>query len=620
MNASAGNSWPLCVAGWTKDLLAVMGMLLFSGVACEVCTVQAQAEHVLLQFDSTQREVVLAVEDVSESNAVYEVFASAGANALMQRNWALVREDVRAGANGRVEIALDGPTETVGFYAVGRSDVDENANGIADVRERLLSVYDLPTDRRAGWARVGVELDESAYTNWVNVRSVGARGDGTSDDTAALQNAINNLKTPGIVHLPAGTYRVTQPLYLKSGMILKGAGAEATRLRFSGSGTAGRCLAVARWDSQQTNPWFNVVGGMTQGSSRITLSAVTGLRTGDVVEIEQDNDPAWNLNESWQTRLQGQIMQVVGVNVTGRTITVEPALRIGYRSDRNPKLRKLVTINQTGIEDLFVERADAVEGYTIELKYAVGCWVRRVESAKTYKAHVWIERGFRNVVRESYFHHAYVYGGGGQGYGVGLGRHTSDTLVEDNVFDTLRHSMSVGHGANGNVLAYNFSTNRALDPVYGTPQADISVHGNWVYMNLFEGNVVEDADVPDWYFPAGPGNVLFRNRIVNRGIAIEVASDGECLVGNELPSGCIAVDSAVRELLLHGNCSADGIVWQPEACRNLPPSYIHCVRPDFIPPDDPEISWPAIGPGRHPDAGKIPAEIRYATGQFIPGD
>jgi hypothetical protein len=600
-------------AAW-RGVLVVGVVLAISDVR------QISAQIVDLRFDSENGQARLTLDSCTQPGAVYEVYARYGAQSLMQtgRTWVLVREDVRADESGMVDISLGEPMADSGFFAVGRADMDANANGISDIRERLMEVQDLPAERRAGWACAGLESNSTTYTNVVNIRAVGAKGDGVTDDTSAINNAINNLKTPGVLYLPAGTYRITQPLYLKPNMILRGAGAEATRLRFSGSGTAGRCLAIARWDSQQTNAWYNVVGDMTQGSTQIALSAVTGLRTGDVVEIEQDNDPAWNLNESWQARLQGQIMQVVAVNATSRVVTVEPPLRIGYRSDRNPKMRKLVTISKAGIEDLFVERADAVDGYTIELKYAVNCWVRRVESAKTYKAHVWIERGFRNVVRESYFHHAYVYGGGGQGYGVGLGRHTSDTLVEDNVFDTLRHSMSVGHGANGNVFAYNFSTNRAIDPVYGTPQADISVHGNWVYMNLFEGNVVEDADVPDWYFPAGPGNTLFRNRIVNRDTAIEVVSDGQSFVGNELPAGCVTVDASVRDVLLHGNCVGGSVAWQPELCRNLPASYFRCVRPDFIPADDPEISWPPIGPGRAASAGKIPAERRYALGEYIP--
>ena len=53
-----------------------------------------------------------------------------------------------------------------------------------------------------------------------NVRDFGAKGDGISDDTAALQAAIDHgrgvqyEKAPAIVYLPAGTYRISDTLIL----------------------------------------------------------------------------------------------------------------------------------------------------------------------------------------------------------------------------------------------------------------------------------------------------------------------------------------------------------------------------------------------------------------------
>lgn len=52
-----------------------------------------------------------------------------------------------------------------------------------------------------------------------NVRAYGAVGDGTADDTAAIQAAID---AGGLVSFDPGTYRITEPLVLKSGTILQG--------------------------------------------------------------------------------------------------------------------------------------------------------------------------------------------------------------------------------------------------------------------------------------------------------------------------------------------------------------------------------------------------------------
>ncbi len=46
----------------------------------------------------------------------------------------------------------------------------------------------------------------------VNVKSFGAVGDGTTDDTAAIQAAITSLTTSGEVYIPPGTYKLTATL------------------------------------------------------------------------------------------------------------------------------------------------------------------------------------------------------------------------------------------------------------------------------------------------------------------------------------------------------------------------------------------------------------------------
>lgn len=59
-----------------------------------------------------------------------------------------------------------------------------------------------------------------------NVKVYGAKGDGVTDDTIAIQAAINTAETDGggIVFLPQGTYKITSPLIMKSGVSLIGVG------------------------------------------------------------------------------------------------------------------------------------------------------------------------------------------------------------------------------------------------------------------------------------------------------------------------------------------------------------------------------------------------------------
>lgn len=58
------------------------------------------------------------------------------------------------------------------------------------------------------------------------VMQFGARGDGVADDTAPLQAAVKAANAdPGVIQLPAGTYRLTAPLVItSSGVVLRGDG------------------------------------------------------------------------------------------------------------------------------------------------------------------------------------------------------------------------------------------------------------------------------------------------------------------------------------------------------------------------------------------------------------
>ncbi|WP_223836747.1 glycosyl hydrolase family 28-related protein [Paenibacillus oceani] len=69
----------------------------------------------------------------------------------------------------------------------------------------------------------------------VNVKDFGAAGDGTNDDTAAIQSAIEACagEGGGIVFLPPGIYNVTGTLQLHTGVTLEGAGVSAWDLVFS---------------------------------------------------------------------------------------------------------------------------------------------------------------------------------------------------------------------------------------------------------------------------------------------------------------------------------------------------------------------------------------------------
>ena len=109
------------------------------------------------------------------------------------------------------------------YYSEGPYDVTINgAPALQGVRTNVFSLFDLQPGTEYT-VRIGEELlsfrtkTESAC---VSIRDFGAVGDGTTDDTVAIQNAIHFCPANGRVTVPAGTYFV-RPLVLKSHLTLE---------------------------------------------------------------------------------------------------------------------------------------------------------------------------------------------------------------------------------------------------------------------------------------------------------------------------------------------------------------------------------------------------------------
>lgn len=86
-------------------------------------------------------------------------------------------------------------------------------------------------------------------SGWVDVVKAGATGNGTTDDTAAIQAAIDGSPTGSVIWFPAGTYRVSQTIRLKPSRAYVGAGGRATlsTIKAAPGLTGGAVLAAQGW-------------------------------------------------------------------------------------------------------------------------------------------------------------------------------------------------------------------------------------------------------------------------------------------------------------------------------------------------------------------------------------
>jgi hypothetical protein len=74
-----------------------------------------------------------------------------------------------------------------------------------------------------------------AMETWVNIRDLGAKGDGKTDDTKAIQDAIATHKN---IYFPQGWYRVTETIKMKAGTCLIGLHPFGTQLLIDESAPA----------------------------------------------------------------------------------------------------------------------------------------------------------------------------------------------------------------------------------------------------------------------------------------------------------------------------------------------------------------------------------------------
>lgn len=88
-------------------------------------------------------------------------------------------------------------------------------------------------------------LHSVMHQNPLSVKAYGALGNGSTDDTTAIQNALNDASAnDGQVFFPAGIYIVSSALTVTAGMTLAGAGVGGSVIRAAASSTMTQIVGV----------------------------------------------------------------------------------------------------------------------------------------------------------------------------------------------------------------------------------------------------------------------------------------------------------------------------------------------------------------------------------------
>jgi PKD repeat protein len=537
----------------------------------------------------------------------------------------------------------------------------------------------IPAERKIDWSRAGVWENgikgiPNRTTIFCNVKSgipgssLVAVGNGSQDDTAALKAAISLCPSGQVVYIPEGTYKISSTLSLGSGVTIRGAGPDKTKIiQYASDDVVDMTGSSVSYNS------VSATSGFSRGSDTVVVSSASNYKVGDIVLIDQLNDPSlvtssgvggtctWcGLYGTSGTRSMGESLLIK--SISGNVVTFNRPLYYEYSATYSPQLSRIAAnpIRNAGVEDMHLQLvAGASSGSCVYMSRAVNCWVKGVETSQPENKHVYMYYYcVGNEVSGCYFHDSQSFASN-HGGGVELYGFSCDNLIQDNIFDHLHVAVALEAGGAGNVIAYNYTyemehfTTDWMIWHFGT-------HGAHTYMNLWEGNVAGQISF-DNYWGSGSHQMVFRNHLTrytpnqpirNNIIAaiVEVDNYYDTFVGNILGTlGCggeveqipfkSGYDNPVLWKIGYSCCSGTGyakdtkvaatlirsgnweypnnaIQWSSSE-HTLPDSLYLSSKPDWFG----VLAWPPFIPDRSDfdpsNLNKIPAQVRFENGPLL---
>jgi hypothetical protein len=358
--------------------------------------------------------------------------------------------------------------------------------------------------RHVDWSHVGIPEGIPNRTTICTTLNPGA-------SASQINSAIASCPSGQVVFLSAGTYNLASGIDFAnhSNVTLRGAGADQTFLVFSGSGSCQGQQSDVCVRSNETNwpggPIHSAkwTGGYSKGTTQITLSSTSGITPGTtVISLDQLNDSSDSggvfvcetqgvcsqegpAGAERSNRAQSQL--VLATAVSGSTVTISPGLYMpNWRASQSPGAWWGASeVSMVGIENLSLDHSDggAVSGITFSNAYK--SWVKGVRSVQADRNHVWVYGSARIVIRDSYFYG--TKNAASQSYGIEPYA-SSDSLIENNIFEHIATPIQVNGSASGSVFGYNFTTDNYYSASPGWMIAGSSLHAAGVDNLLFEGN------------------------------------------------------------------------------------------------------------------------------------
>jgi hypothetical protein len=354
-----------------------------------------------------------------------------------------------------------------------------------------------------------------------------------SDNTAAIQSKINACPANQVVKFPTGTWNLSGNIYANKGIVLRGNGPTNTLINLSGgdiffsvagSGGLGNYppnLGSTHW-----------TGGLTQGSTVLSLASTAGVVAGQRIVLDQHNASyvftfavegectsgnSCGRNDSplqfygADSRAQEEIVEIQSVDSPTQITIKAPGVSHDYTIGLTPQAFYWNTsgaqgpgnIKFAGVENMEINANTNDDA--ISMPFCDYCWVKNVAIIHTARAGVFFWWGMHDEVRDSYISASNTSGGPTE-YGIEV-LASSFTKIENNIFYGVTSNI-LPETSYGLVAGYNYTLNTATGAQFGSFEPHLAHN----VLQLYEGNVIDEV-MYDNSWGSSSQNTSFRNRM-----------------------------------------------------------------------------------------------------------
>jgi hypothetical protein len=372
----------------------------------------------------------------------------------------------------------------------------------------------IPASRLAPWSPgVAVGVSGGIPVNRTHLLDVtqapyNADSTGATDCHDAILAAMNAAHSGDVVYLPAGHYLLSEGISLqngKSNYTIRGTG-DTTVILWNGSSGAAFYLGSST-DYLWSYPTGGVAitGGLSQGSTVLTVANTTSIIDGGIIQVTENNDPALPaIHVSGVSQVRTQKTTVISHTAT--TVTISQGLYWTLQALLNPIFNVAQAQgNNIGIENFMIDATGGTAPQNITLEQCNNSWIYNVHSKLSSNYHIYLYDCFKCQVDHCFLDQLNHSGTNGSGL---IMQASSACLIQNNIIYKTVPSMEINFGCCGNVFGYNFCYDCTTFGVVG-PAID-SNHGPHNSYNLYEGNITPNIQC-DGFFGSASEDTVFRN-------------------------------------------------------------------------------------------------------------